>query len=87
MKRITKIAGVLLALCAMGSLFASGKKDEQKELKAGALSFLNLSEKDYATVLNERKDIYMKKKNLSKIILIFAIITIILGFSFAIYAN
>ena len=29
----------------------------------------------------------MKKKNLSKIILIFAIITIILGFSFAIYAN
>lgn len=60
MKKIKKFAGVLMALCAMGSLFASGKKDEQKELKAGALSFLNLSEKDYATALNGRKDIELE---------------------------
>ena len=44
MKKITKIAGVLMALCAMGSAFASGKKDGQNEKTLGALSYLNFSE-------------------------------------------
>ena len=50
MKKISKIAGLLLAMSLMGSAFASGKKDAQKSIKIGTLSFLNLSEKDYALV-------------------------------------
>ncbi len=42
--KITKIAGLLLAMCVMGSAFASGKKDGQKEVQLGTLSYLNFSE-------------------------------------------
>ena len=57
MKKVTKIAGALLALCVMGSAFASGKKDGQGEIKIGVLSFLNLSEEDYAAVSRARKNV------------------------------
>lgn len=46
--KITKIAGVLLAMCIMGSAFASGKKDGSKdgpkEAQLGTLSYLNFTE-------------------------------------------
>ena len=42
--KITKVAAIMLAMSLMGSLFASGKKDGQKEVQLGTLSYLNFSE-------------------------------------------
>lgn len=56
MKKITKIAGVLMALCAMGSLFASGKKNKQKDVfKVGVLSYLNFSEEEVTSFFKGRE--------------------------------
>ncbi|MBR4598689.1 MAG: transporter substrate-binding domain-containing protein [Treponema sp.] len=50
MKKITKIAGLLLAVSLMGSAFASGKKDGSKENVIGVLSYLNYTEKQLASI-------------------------------------
>ena len=42
--KITKVAAIMLAMGLMGGLFASGKKDGQKEVQLGTLSYLNFSE-------------------------------------------
>lgn len=62
MKKTTKkIAGVMLALMAAsavcGTLVSCKKKSANKDLKIGVLSFLNLTEKEYADISMSRKKI------------------------------
>ena len=47
MKAVKVIASILLASCMVSGAFASGKKDEKKEVKFGVLSYLNISETEY----------------------------------------
>ena len=58
MKKSAKfIAGALLASFMVSGAFASGKKDEEKTVKFGTLSYLNYSENDFSTAKSEGREV------------------------------
>ncbi len=69
MKKITKIAGLLLAVSLMGSAFASGKKDGSKEVQLGTLSYLNFTEEKVGNICEGSMPIYkiLQKKGYMRI--------------------
>jgi ABC-type amino acid transport substrate-binding protein len=54
MKKLEKIICVLMLMCVTCSAFAWGKKAKKNKLKAGVLSFLNISEKECASAVKAR---------------------------------